>query len=261
MEELHKCKHCNKSFTQVGSKNRHEATCLEKTQKKQQALTCSHCDKQFSTASNKLKHETKQICQNGQTNINEQHAGHDIHNTTNNNHTIQGDVNIILNLKAFGQENVRDLSNLYNAKNKAFVETCIMQALPGILQMIEHRYFNEDYPENHNIRKDNKKDHLMKVYDGKKWRYRMSEEIIKDVIEHTTITTDDLIDKLLYGDDYDDSTIEKLGGYEREYFIERIQGYLRVLKAAGLDNKIDDVTWREKYKDSLTKQKLFQVVD
>ena len=51
------------------------------------------------------------------------------------------------------------------------------------LVLIERIHFNDDYPENRNMRLLNKRDNKVQVKDNGKWRYRSKQTAFRDAIE------------------------------------------------------------------------------
>lgn len=85
-----------------------------------------------------------------------------IQNQTNNNNNIQ------ININAYGKE---DMSYIKDHPNfKRFMLKCFSQQHNGLCEYVSKKHFHPDHPENHNIRKLNKKDNFIQVHDGKKWK-------------------------------------------------------------------------------------------
>ena len=112
--------------------------------------TCQYCDKAFKSRSGKCKHQKK--CKTRR--IEEQSVEEPMNITINiTNHIVQN--NITLN---FGQENVSYL--LTSSRPE------IQNAIRSIVDSIDLVHFNKDHPENHTVRKLNKKSHTMEFKTG-----------------------------------------------------------------------------------------------
>jgi hypothetical protein len=104
--------------------------------------------------------------------------------TTNNNNINNGTVNnnavnnnVIIN--AFGKE---DISYLTEHKGfKKFMVNCLRSKAEGMVEFIAKKHFHPDHPENHNLRKLNKKDEFIEVKTGKEWKTRYSEDVMFDL--------------------------------------------------------------------------------
>ena len=95
---------------------------------------------------------------------------------TNNNVTNIGQqVNLTIN--AFGRENT-------DALTSEFVQQCVRRTDVGLLQLLKFIHFNEDVPENQNVKIASVKRGEMQVFDGERWSYRPQDRVITDMI-HT----------------------------------------------------------------------------
>ena len=116
---------------------------------------CRFCDKVFKSRSGKCKHQKR--CETRQHNDYQVQAQESI---VGNNITINITNNIIQNniTLNFGQENVSYL--LDSSKHD------IQNAIRSIVDSIDLVHFNKDHPENHTVRKLNKKSHTMEFKTG-----------------------------------------------------------------------------------------------
>ena len=95
--------------------------------------------------------------------------------------------NIILN--NYGKE---DLSHITDS-----LKTEMLSAPYGAIpKMIEAIHFNDEKPENKNIVLPNKKDNLIKVYEGNKWIYKSKNDTITDLVDSKYTIIDDHYDNL-----------------------------------------------------------------
>jgi hypothetical protein len=62
----------------------------------------------------------------------------------------------------------------------------------GIPELIEKIYFNNEYPENKNIRLLNKKDNKLQIMKDKKWNYVNKNETFKNLIEDKNLIMENL---------------------------------------------------------------------
>ena len=166
----HVCEYCEKAYSTIESKCNHKKKCIKKkeydnniTEQKLEKLCVVVEDQQ-----KKMNGQNKAI-EDQQKQIEELKAKAkvqmQIQNQTNNN--IKKQTNNVININAFGKEKTEYLIN--NPDYKKFMIDCLQKKEQGIMQMIEHIYYNDSHPENHNIKKPNKKDKFMKSYNGNKW--------------------------------------------------------------------------------------------
>ena len=62
--------------------------------------------------------------------------------------------------------------------------------------MIEHVHFSNKRPENWNIKLTNKKDKMIKVYKGKKWKYQDKDEVVSELIQTNYCRLDDFYENV-----------------------------------------------------------------
>ena len=155
---LFNCKYCSKEFTRSDNLNRHiEKSCKEK--------------KEFDKMENEnnelqeiIKSQTKQINKLLETN------GKQINNTQNNNSN--NTINNTIHINNYGEENLEMLTD-------EFKERCITRPFYAIIDIIKKIHFNDDYPENKNMRIVNKRDNKIQVLTDGKWQYRYKDEAVK----------------------------------------------------------------------------------
>jgi len=161
-KEYINCEYCNKEFSRIDSLNRH----IEKYCKKKSEL-----DKMENENSKIIEKQNKIIdLQSKQINKLLEKNAKQINNTQNNNNS----TNIINNIHInnYGEENLEMLTD-------EFKERCITRPFYAIIDIIKKIHFNDDYPENKNMRIVNKRDNKIQVLTDGKWKYRYKDEAVK----------------------------------------------------------------------------------
>ena len=159
---FYKCEYCNKEFSRIDNLNRH----IEKSCKKKKEL-----DKMENENSKIIEKQNKIIdLQSKQINKLLEKNAKQINNTQNNNNS----TNIINNIHInnYGEENLEMLTD-------EFKERCITRPFYAIIDIIRKIHFNDDYPENKNMRIVNKRDNKIQVLTDGKWQYRYKDEAVK----------------------------------------------------------------------------------
>jgi hypothetical protein len=160
------CDYCNKSYTYAQGKWNHTQKCMKKLesellQKQKLEELCEiveHQQKEMETQKKQIEELKAKPSINNQTNTNNTNNSHN-KQINNNNKQIN---NITIN--AFGKE---DISYLIDSPDyKKFMIECLKEREQGIMKLMDQMYYNDSHPENHNIKKTNKKDKFMKAYDG-----------------------------------------------------------------------------------------------
>ena len=111
-----------------------------------------------------IKSQSKQITKLLEKN------GKQINNTQNNNS--HNTINNTIHINNYGEENLEMLTD-------EFKEKCVSRPFYAILEIIKKIHFNDDYPENKNMRLVNKRDNKIQVLDDGKWKYRYKDEAVK----------------------------------------------------------------------------------
>ena len=173
-DEKIQCNKCNKVFTRIFSKNKHEEKCdgLDKRQ-------CKICLKVFASKFGKYEHtkyvkcnppSTQQIINNITNNIN-----------TNCNNNITNNINIVR--VNFGEESLVKIcqGKEYMKKAKELIDS----GKYAISSSIEEIYFNDNSVENQTIKKNRRNDKLVSVMINGKWETRMFDDVSKIIMKTT----------------------------------------------------------------------------
>ena len=102
-----------------------------------------------------------------------------------------GDTNIQQNniiLNSYGNE---DLSHITNSLKNELLKI----PYGAIPKMIEAIHFNDEKPENKNIMLPNKKENLVKIFQGDKWVYKNKSETISDLVDSKYTIIDEHYDE------------------------------------------------------------------
>lgn len=134
-------------------------------------------------------------------------SGHhfDVRNVNAPTQIINGDHNtttqqIHIHLHPFGQENMTDIT-------REFCRNCIRDGVSGVIRMLDAIFFNDNKPENHNVKLRSLKNHLVDIYRDPHWEVRDFHEIANLMIHKCTteITKDvDIAETVANQDRYDE---------------------------------------------------------
>ena len=172
---VHKCQHCSKVFKSNASKRRHELhRCKENTYNIKQNLESK--EEEIKTMKSEridlYKKIDKLIDKVGDTNIQA--------NITNN-----------ITLNSYGRED-------YGHINDALLNYLVTIPFGMIPKMIEETHFNNDKPENKNIKMTlaNKRDNIIQVYQNDNWIYKDKSQVLEDLMDSKYSVIDTHYDKL-----------------------------------------------------------------
>jgi hypothetical protein len=180
----------------------------EKTQKTKHFI-CDYCDSTFTTYAHKRRHEIHRCKENSSIMTNKikkleiekkklekkiekmLDKACTINNTTNNN--TNNNTNNIIVVNNYGKENTDYLTAEKIAK-------LLNRPYDSIQELIKMLHFNNEHPENHNIKITNKKEPFALVWNDPIWEIRKKKSVVKDMVDkgYTMIDmTHDDIDKPL----------------------------------------------------------------
>ena len=169
------CDKCNKKLSTKQWLDNHVKNCRGTTS----IVECGKCNKEFNNRYSRYAHEKKckEIDKNiilCKDNITNNITNNIVNNITNNN-----TINITIN--NIGKENIDYFLEHTDFSN--FMYNCIENKTNGICNLIAKKHFDPEHPENHNIRKFNKKDNFLEIYDNNSWNIKN----YKDGLDYITI--------------------------------------------------------------------------
>ena len=145
----YKCEKCSKSYITAKYYNEHIKDCNGLN-----ILTCERCMFTFKSDQSKSNHKRRNNCKPKSIAFANENSNITNNNITNNNITNNNTINNITN--NYYITNNFEKERLDYITKEIIYEKCLQACFP-ILKLIELIHFNKDYPENQNIRYDNKK--------------------------------------------------------------------------------------------------------
>ena len=178
----HMCSYCKKCYSKNSHMRRHEKTCKHKTafENNIKIKKLEEENKKVLEQYNKLQETIEKLIlekpevntiTNNNTNI----------NNTNSHNTIN------IHINNFGEENKRYIT-------KDYISALLEKPFQAIPELIKYTHFNEEHPENHNLKITNKKDSYMKVLKNNKWELVDKKTTISDLIDkqHSQLNSYDM---------------------------------------------------------------------
>ena len=164
--EDHICKYCNKKLSRIDSLTRHMKSCKKK---KEESL-------QLCVMENKIKELEKKLDNNMLvTNNNTNSTNNSINTNITNSNSHNNNTNI-LNINNIGEENIKHISYNYYSN--------ILKGIYGAVpKLVEKIHFDEEYPENQNIKLTNKKEPYVKLRKNNKWTLANRKIEVLDLID------------------------------------------------------------------------------
>ena len=173
------CEFCEKTFTRKTGLTKHLKCCKQKKIFEDEKYEKDEKMKEKNNEIQELKDMVeKLLIENRSTNI--------TNNTTHNNNT----TNNIININNYGDEDTKYITSDYIVK--------LLKNRPAktIPELIKYTHFNDEHPENQNIKITNKKEPYIKVRKNDKWELQNKEETISDLIDRQQVhLMDETIEK------------------------------------------------------------------
>lgn len=165
------CPICHDVFHSRSSMYRHKRSCKEKTEQKEK-YRIEELESRLQELESTTTHHT--------------HIQQQVNNVN------RGTINNIT-INAIGKEDIGYLTE--HPKFQEFMVRCIRDRMEGVCNYLVKKHFDPAHPENHNLKKLNKKDDFMEVYDGRKWKLRYSEDILEDIFVNIQKDFADFVDQ------------------------------------------------------------------
>jgi len=173
-KENYNCKYCNKKYTRIDNLNRHIAkTCKKKKEFDEIELKKKYI---FDKQNQIIESQSQQIVKFEKM---LEKTAKQVNNTQNNDNSNNKTINNI-HINNYGEENLEMLTD-------DFKKQCVRHPYKALVNIIERIHFNDEYPENKNIRLLNKRDNKIQVKDNGKWNYKNKEKTIRDAIDDSNI--------------------------------------------------------------------------
>jgi hypothetical protein len=161
--------------------NKEPSTILKEFQEKREnekTYKCKFCDKTFKYRQSRYLHQKQHDSENIVSQVTQRVMAtlgkpFVVNNITNNTH-IEANNNIQLN--AFGKENLDHIT-------KPFLDQCVKRRDKGLLELVHKMHFDENAPENSNIKITNKKMPFIQYHNGNKWMLEKKDKVLNEVID------------------------------------------------------------------------------
>ena len=170
-EQKYICNKCNKQLSSKQSLDNHTISCRGTSY----ILECGKCDQKFNNRYTRYAHEKKCKVNNNKMKLHDNNIMSN--NNITNNITIHNIINnntINITINNLGYENIDYFLEHHDFTN--FMTKCIENKADGICNLIAKKHFDPEHPENHNIRKLNKKDNFLEIYDNNNWNTKNYKE-------------------------------------------------------------------------------------
>ena len=229
----HKCKYCNKYYSNNSHMNRHMKKCIKNEtvsltihESNDKETKLSEYIKLIEKENKLIKREKKDMQKENKLIKKEKKAmGKEIEklidkvgNVTNNNMLQQ---NIIIN--NYGNENLDYLT-------EGYLTSLLKIPCGSVLTLLKDIHFNANHPENHNVKIPNRKEKFAIVYMDGEWKLRNKKDVISNMVDMSYNIVDCYFEdnKMILSDTKRTNFIEFQTNYDNGKLKRTIEGDLEV---------------------------------
>ena len=170
------CNFCNKKLSRIDSLTRHLKICKKKPEETNKLCLL---ETELKEVKEKLDKTTTMITTNNNTNINKI-----LNNNSNNTQ------NINIHINNLGEENIKHIDYKYYNN--------ILKGIYGAVpKLVEKIHFDNEHPENQNIKLTNKKEPYIKIRKNNKWKLADRKTEVLDLIDSKCFLLREKYEKLL----------------------------------------------------------------
>ena len=199
---INECPYCYKIFSRSDSLNRHYGRCkIKKENENEKDKKIEELIKNQEEMKEQMKEMVeKLLIEKGNTNITNNNTNNS-HNTTNN----------IININNYGDEDTKYITSDYILK--------LLKNKPAkvIPELIKYTHFNNEHPENQNIKITNKKQPYVKIRKNDKWELADRKDTICDLIDqkHSELNNTDF--SLIADETFKKNELNRIERFNEKY--------------------------------------------
>ena len=208
------CMYCGKSFKRKDNLKRHmESYCkIMKFQMNELESEKSKWGDKNMELEIKTKELEKKVEKLSQDLINKPlNIINNINNGKIDNNTINKIDNKTININSYGNESIQHLKGDY-------FKQLIGMPYSAVPKLIKDIHCNPDVPQNHNLRKKNKKDKFIEYYDGQEWKLEDKKKQLDHLVEMTFTILENTVD---IEDNINKEHLDRFNIFRNKYYENR----------------------------------------
>jgi hypothetical protein len=199
----HSCEWCDKEYNHASGLSRHKKICPSKP-------THENITSELETDSPTVDDEDPSTVEDLKIELNrlkniisEQSLGTTINNNTNIDNSIDNSTNVSIVINNFGQEKIDHILSDYN-----FMKKCFKNLLShGIVELMRKIHFDDEHPENQNIKFRSFKQDLIEIFNGNRWNTVPGTQTTEDIARRGCVLLSGFYDEILK-DEMDDDEMD-----------------------------------------------------
>jgi hypothetical protein len=101
-----------------------------------------------------------------------------VQNIITNNNTTNNVQNNTITINGFGKEDTSHITH-------QFMRSCVKRRDKGMVELVQKIHFDDDCPQNRNLKITNKKLPFIQAHNGEKWQYCKKDKVLTDIVENS----------------------------------------------------------------------------
>ena len=176
------CEYCLKTFSRNSNLTKHLKTCKKKmANENEKDKKIEELIKNQEEMKEQMKEMVEKLLVNSGGNTITNNNTNNTNNSTNNSNNTTNNMTNNIIIHNYGDEDTKYITSDY------ILNLLKYKPAKAIPELIKHTHFNEEHPENQNIKITNKKEPYIKVRKNDKWELQNKEETITDLIDRQQV--------------------------------------------------------------------------
>jgi len=176
------CEYCLKTFSRNSNLTKHLKTCKKKmVNENEKDKKIEELIKNQEEMKKQMKEMVEKLLVNSGGNTITNNNTNNTNNSTNNSNNTTNNMTNNIIIHNYGDEDTKYITSDY------ILNLLKYKPAKAIPELIKHTHFNEEHPENQNIKITNKKEPYVKVRRNDKWELQNKDETISDLIDRQQV--------------------------------------------------------------------------
>ena len=176
------CEYCLRTYSRKDNLTKHLKTCKKKKENENEKdKKIEELIKNQEEMKKQMKEMVEKLLVNSGGNTITNNNTNNTNNSTNNSNNTTNNMTNNIIIHNYGDENTKYITSDY------ILNLLKYKPAKAIPELIKHTHFNEEHPENQNIKITNKKEPYIKVRKNDKWELQNKEDTINDLIDRQQV--------------------------------------------------------------------------
>ena len=229
---IYKCKFCKQSYSKNSNLHRHMKKCIKKTKNQSVSLTTDESkdneaklseyikviekENELIEKENKLIKKEKKAMRKEIEKLIDKVGDNTQNNILNNTQNIQQNIQQNIYINNYGSENLDYLT-------PGYLTGLLKIPFGSTLKLLKDIHFNQNHPENHNVKIPNRKEKYALVYRDGDWKLRRKKDVISNMVDMSYNIVDCYFEdnKMILSDTKRNNFIEFQTKYDKDNILKK----------------------------------------